>query len=454
MIIEKQFLSKQLDIKTRKTTFDEVNSVYTVDLAVKEASRCLNCKNTPCVFACPINNEISSFINAIKEKDFIKARKVIEKKSVLSNICSIVCPHEKQCEGACTMGAKFEPVAIGKLERFVAEWYANNDTCSLEIKPLNKKIAVIGSGPASISVALTLSDLGYGVTVYEKTNVLGGVLTYGIPSFRLNKSTVDSIFSSLRAKNVEFRLNTTVGKDVTLKSLTEEYDAVFIGSGAGKDKSMRVENEDADGVLNANGLLFEINTASKDALTLLKEKFEDKRVLVVGGGNVAMDVSRSLIRLGAKVTIVYRRTIEEMPACKAELNDALTEGVEISYLVKPLRVITENGTVSAMQCLKTRLGDPDEKGRRSPVDIEGSEFVIPADYIVSSIGSNYDNTVIAGTEISLDKWGGIVTDENGKTSMEKVYAGGDAVLGPQTVVLAMKTGMASARAIDEYLKNE
>lgn len=451
--------------EVRAHNFSEVALGYTAEIAVEEANRCLNCKNQPCISGCPVNIEIPDFISHIKTGDFEGAYQVITKSSSLPAVCGRVCPQESQCESKCTLGVKFEPVGIGRLERFVADWHNEHAEGGL-VKPESNghKVAVVGSGPSGLTCAGDLAKKGYQVTVFEALHTAGGVLVYGIPEFRLPKAIVAKEVESLKALGVDIETNVVIGKTLTVDELFEDgFEAVFIGSGAGLPKFMGIEGEGLKGVYSANEFLTRSN--------LMKAYREDSatpimnggHVVVVGGGNVAMDAARTALRLGAKVSIVYRRSMEELPARREEVEHAMEEGIEFKLLNNPTRIFgyqnpddprdPRNGFVKAIECVRMELGEPDEKGRRRPVEVAGSEFVMDADCVIMALGTS-PNPLIKNTTAGLEtqKWGGIIVEEDtGLTSREGVYAGGDAVTGAATVILAMGAGKTAAKAIDEYL---
>ncbi len=447
------------DAVVRAGNFNEVALGYTAEIAVEEANRCLNCKNKPCVNGCPVNIDIPAFIMKIKESDFEGAYQVISKSSSLPAVCGRVCPQETQCESKCTLGIKFEPVGIGRLERFVADWHNEHGNGAAEKMEANgKKVAVVGSGPAGLTCAGDLAKKGYKVTVFEALHTAGGVLVYGIPEFRLPKAIVQKEVEGLKALGVEVQTNVVIGKTLTVDELFDMgYDAVFIGSGAGLPKFMRIKGESLKGVYSANEFLTRINLMKaykEDSSTPIQR---GKKVAVVGGGNVAMDAARCAKRLGADVTIVYRRTEEELPARREEVEHAKEEGIKFMLLTNPLEISgDENGWVNGMRCQKMALGEPDASGRRRPVAVEGSEIDVDVDCVIMALGTS-PNPLIKDTTKGLEtaSWGGIIVDEaTGKTSKDGVYAGGDAVTGAATVILAMGAGKTAATAIDEALKND
>ena len=451
---------REQDPKVRATNFEEVCLGYNAEEAMEEASRCINCKNAKCIQGCPVAINIPAFIKEVKEGDFEGAYKTIGLSSALPAICGRVCPQETQCEGKCIRGIKGEPVSIGKLERFVADYALEHD-----IKPVGAevknghKVAVIGSGPAGLTCAGDLAKMGYDVTVFEALHELGGVLVYGIPEFRLPKQkVVAKEIEKVKELGVKFETNVVIGKSTTIDMLIEEegFEVVFIGSGAGLPKFMGIPGETANGVFSANEYLTRSN---------LMKAFDDsydtpivagKKVAVIGGGNVAMDAARTALRLGAEVHIVYRRSEEELPARVEEVHHAKEEGVIFDLLTNPTEIVTEDGWVKGMKCVRMELGEPDASGRRRPVVIEGSEFEMDVDTVIMSLGTSPNPLISSTTEgLEVNKWQCIVADEEfGKTSKEGVYAGGDAVTGAATVILAMGAGKAGAKGIHEYLKDK
>ena len=451
---------REQDPKVRATNFEEVCLGYNAEEAMEEASRCINCKNAKCIQGCPVAINIPAFIKEVKEGDFEGAYKTIGLSSALPAICGRVCPQETQCEGKCIRGIKGEPVSIGKLERFVADYALEHD-----IKPVGAevknghKVAVIGSGPAGLTCAGDLAKMGYDVTVFEALHELGGVLVYGIPEFRLPKQkVVAKEIEKVKELGVKFETNVVIGKSTTIDMLIEEegFEVVFIGSGAGLPKFMGIPGEIANGVFSANEYLTRSN---------LMKAFDDsydtpivagKKVAVIGGGNVAMDAARTALRLGAEVHIVYRRSEEELPARVEEVHHAKEEGVIFDLLTNPTEIVTEDGWVKGMKCVRMELGEPDASGRRRPVVIEGSEFEMDVDTVIMSLGTSPNPLISSTTEgLEVNKWQCIVADEEfGKTSKEGVYAGGDAVTGAATVILAMGAGKAGAKGIHEYLKDK
>ncbi|MFU0824797.1 NADPH-dependent glutamate synthase [Clostridium sp.] len=452
---------REQDPKVRAKNFDEVCLGYTEEEAVVEASRCLQCKNPLCVGACPVNIYIPKFIEQVKNRNFEEAARIIAKYSSLPAVCGRVCPQESQCEGKCVLGIKGEPVAIGKLERFVGDWSRENNINLSETEPKkDKKVAVIGSGPAGLTCAGELAKKGYDVTIFEALHEVGGVLVYGIPEFRLPKETVvKSEIENIKKLGVKIETNVIVGRTANIDNLMEEegFEAVFIGSGAGLPKFMGIPGENSNGVFSANEFLTRIN--------LMKAYREDydtpvkigKKVAVVGGGNVAMDAARTALRLGAETHIVYRRSESELPARVEEVHHAKEEGIIFDLLTNPIEIIAdENGWVKGMKCVKMELGEPDESGRRRPKVIEGSEFIMDVDTVIMSLGTSPNPLISSTTEgLTTNKWGCIVAEEaTGKTSKDGVYAGGDAVTGAATVILAMEAGKKAAKAIDEFLSNK
>ena len=451
---------REQDPKERATNFEEVCLGYNAEEAMEEATRCINCKNAKCIQGCPVAINIPAFIKEVKEGNFEGAYKTIGLSSALPAICGRVCPQETQCEGKCIRGIKGEPVAIGKLERFVADWAREHGIKPKKAEKLNgHKVAVIGSGPAGLTCAGDLAKMGYDVTVFEALHELGGVLVYGIPEFRLPKQkVVAKEIEKVKELGVKFETNVVIGKSTTIDMLIEEegFEAVFIGSGAGLPKFMGIPGETANGVFSANEYLTRSN---------LMKAFDDsydtpivagKKVAVVGGGNVAMDAARTALRLGAEVHIVYRRSEEELPARVEEVHHAKEEGVIFDLLTNPTEIVTEDGWVKGMKCVKMELGEPDASGRRRPVVIEGSEFEMEVDTVIMSLGTSPNPLISSTTEgLEVNKWKCIVADEEfGKTSKGGVYAGGDAVTGAATVILAMGAGKAGAKGIHEYLKNK
>ena len=449
---------REQDPKVRATNFEEVCYGYNKEEAMEEAARCLTCKNAKCVKGCPVNIDIPGFIKEVKEGNFEEAFKVIGQSSALPAVCGRVCPQETQCEGLCIRGIKGEPVSIGKLERFVADWAKENGIKPEPPKEKNgHKVAVIGAGPAGLTCAGDLAKMGYDVTIFEALHQPGGVLVYGIPEFRLPKDKVVKMeVENVKALGVKIETNVIIGKSTTIDELMEKegFEAVFIGSGAGLPMFMGIPGEISNGVFSANEYLTRSN---------LMKAFRDdhdtpikmgKKVAVVGGGNVAMDAARTALRLGAEVHIVYRRSEAELPARAEEVHHAKEEGIIFDLLCNPTEILAdENGWVRGMKCVRMELGEPDASGRRRPVEIPGSEFEMELDTVIMSLGTS-PNPLISSTTIGLDtnKRKCIIADEeNGKTTKDGVYAGGDAVTGAATVILAMGAGKAGAKGIDEYL---
>ena len=451
---------REQDPKVRATNFEEVCYGYNVEEAQLEASRCLNCKNPRCVGACPVSVKIPEFIAQVAAGNFAEAASVIAQDSSLPAICGRVCPQETQCEGSCILDIKGEPVAIGKLERFVADWSRENGGVKPEIAPANgHKVAVIGSGPAGLACASDLAKLGYDVTIFEALHRPGGVLEYGIPEFRLPKDKVVAAeIASVKALGVKIETNVIAGRTVTIDSLMEEegFSAVFVGSGAGLPRFMNIPGEHYNGVFSANEFLTRNNLMKAYRSDYDTPIHAGKKVVVVGGGNVAMDAARTALRLGAETTIVYRRTENELPARKEEVHHAKEEGIQFAMLTNPVEVIgDENGWVKAVRCIRMELGEPDESGRRSPVEVPGSEFEIETDTVIMSLGTS-PNPLIAKTTAGLEttRRGCLVADENGATTRPGVFAGGDAVTGAATVILAMGAGRKAAAAIHSYIQNK
>ena len=452
---------REQDPKVRATNFDEVCYGYNAGEAVEESERCLHCKNAKCIQGCPVSINIPEFIAAIKKKDFKEAYNVISESSALPAVCGRVCPQESQCEGQCIRGIKGEPVSIGKLERFTADWAREQGIRPEPAKEKNgHKVAVIGAGPSGLTCAGDLARLGYDVTIFEALHKAGGVLSYGIPEFRLPKSAVvDQEVENVKNLGVKIETNVIIGKSITVDELlTEEgFEAVFIGSGAGLPMFMHIPGENANGVFSANEFLTRNN--------LMKAYREDydtpihcgKKVAVVGGGNVAMDAARTALRLGAEVHIIYRRSEEELPARKEEVHHAKEEGIQFDLLCNPVEIhVDENGWVKGIRCIRMELGEPDASGRRRPVPVEGSEFDMDVDTVIMSLGTS-PNPLISSTTIGLDinKRKCIIANEaDGQTSKTGVFAGGDAVTGAATVILAMGAGKAAAKGIDSFIRSK
>ena len=454
MSLKKNPMPEQ-DAAVRAGNFKEVALGYTREIAMVEADRCLGCKHAPCVSGCPVNVPIPSFIAKIREGDFQAAYDIIRLQNGLPAICGRVCPQETQCESKCVRGIKGEPVGIGRLERFAADWAMNEGKISAETAPANgKRAAVVGSGPAGLTCAADLARAGWDVTVYEALHTPGGVLMYGIPEFRLPKALVQQEIDNIRALGVKIVTNAVVGRAMTIDELLNDdgFDAVFVGSGAGLPNFQRIPGESLCGVYSANEFLTRINLMKAYTFPQADTPVKvGQRVAVVGGGNVAMDAARCAKRLGAEVYIVYRRSEAEMPARAEEVHHAKEEGVNFLMLTNPTAIKgDENGFVSAMTCVKMELGEPDAKGRRRPVVIEGSEFDLPVETVIVAIG-NSPNPLIKKTppDLPTESWGGITTDDMGRCGKLHVYAGGDAVTGAATVILAMGAGKKAARAIIE-----
>ena len=454
--------------EVRAHNFEEVAMGYPEDVALDEAMRCLNCKNMPCVSGCPVNIQIPEFIGKIKEGDFEGAYQMINQSSSLPAVCGRVCPQETQCEAKCVRGIKGEPVGIGRLERFVADWH-NAHAAGMPVeKPDSNghRVAVVGSGPSGLTCAGDLAKKGYQVTVFEALHTAGGVLVYGIPEFRLPKAIVRREVENLKALGVDVQTNIVIGKTLTIDELFEQgYEAVFVGSGAGLPNFMGIPGESLKGVYSANEFLTRSNLMKAYLTEPVTPIMKGGKVAVVGGGNVAMDAARTALRLGAeKVYIVYRRSLEELPARKEEVEHAMEEGIEFKLLNNPVEILgysnpddsrdPKNGFVTAMKCIRMELGEPDERGRRRPVPVPDSEFTLEVDTVIMAIGTS-PNPLIKSTTAGLEvnRWGGIVVEETtGATSRDGVYAGGDAVTGAATVISAMGAGKVAAKAIDEYLQ--
>ena len=456
-----------LDPIERGKVFSEVALGYTEEQAVDEAARCLGCKTMPCVAGCPVKIHIPEFIAKIREYDFEGAYRIISESSALPAVCGRVCPQETQCESKCVRGIKGEPVGIGRLERFVADWHNAHSAEATVCAPSNgHRVAVVGSGPSGLTCAGDLARLGYSVTVFEALHTAGGVLVYGIPEFRLPKSIVAKEVEGLKAMGVEILTNVIIGKTLTVDELFEDgFEAVFIGSGAGLPNFMGIPGESLKGVYSANEFLTRANLMKAYRADSDTPIMKGGRVAVVGGGNVAMDAARTALRLGAeKVYIVYRRSMDELPARREEVEHAIEEGIEFKLLNNPTEILgynnpddprdPKNGFVKGMKCIRMELGEPDERGRRRPVEIPGSEFVLDVDTVVISIGTSPNPLIKDTTEdLEVNRWGGIIIDENALTSRKGVYAGGDAVTGAATVISAMGAGKVAAEAIDKYLAN-
>lgn len=451
---------REQDPKVRATNFEEVCYGYNMEEARLEASRCLHCKNPRCVGACPVNVKIPQFISKVAEGDFAGAAAVIAEDSSLPAICGRVCPQENQCEGSCVLGVKFEPVAIGNLERFVGDWSLENGGAESAVAPANgHKVAIIGSGPSGLACASDLAKMGYDVTIFEALHRPGGVLEYGIPEFRLPKSKVVAReIAKVKALGVRFETDVIAGRTITVDSLLDKegFEAVFIGSGAGLPRFMNIPGEQLNGVFSANEFLTRNN--------LMKAYRDDydtpihagRKLVVVGGGNVAMDAARTALRLGAETTIVYRRTEKELPARKEEVHHAMEEGIKFEMLTNPVEILGDDkGWVTGIKCIRMELGEPDASGRRAPVEIPGSEFVIETDSVIMALGTSPNPLISRTTDgLEINRRGCIVADEVGQTSRQGVFAGGDAVTGAATVILAMGAGRKAAAAIDTYIKSK
>ena len=446
--------------QVRNKNFQEVALGYTAETAVEEAQRCLNCKHKPCIGGCPVKIHIPDFIAKVAAGEFEAAYQIIQQTSSLPAVCGRVCPQETQCEQKCVRGIKGEPVAIGRLERFVADWH-NANSCDLPVKeePNGHKVAVVGSGPAGLTCAGDLAKRGYEVTVFEALHLAGGVLVYGIPEFRLPKTIVQKEIDNLKALGVKVETNMVIGRVLSIDELMDEYgfEAVFIGSGAGLPRFMNIPGENLKSVFSANEFLTRVNLMKAYKDDARTPVLHAKKVAVVGGGNVAMDAARCAKRLGAEeVYIVYRRGENELPARAEEVEHAKEEGIVFKFLTNPTAILEgENGMVRGISCVEMELGEPDASGRRRPVEKAGSDFTIDCDCVIMAIGTS-PNPLIKNTTKGLEtqKWGGIIADEHGLTSREGVYAGGDAVTGAATVILAMGAGKTAAEAIDEYIKGK
>ena len=464
-IIPKKYEMPTQSPEARSKNFDEVALGYTEEIAVAEAHRCLICKNKPCVSGCPVNIDIPVFIRKIREGDFDGAYKVIIETSSLPAVCGRVCPQENQCEAKCTLGVKLEPVAIGRLERFVADRHNAQNADAAELpEPNGHKVAVVGSGPSGLTCAGDLAKKGYDVTVFEALHTAGGVLVYGIPEFRLPKRIVAKEVEGLKKLGVKVETNVIIGSTLTVDELFDMgFEAVFIGSGAGLPNFMDIDGEGLKGVYSANEYLTRSNLMKAYLDEPETPIMKGGNVAVVGGGNVAMDAARTAVRLGAeKVYIVYRRSMDELPARREEVEHAVEEGIHFRLLTNPVEILgydnpddkrdPKNGFVKGMKCIKMELGEPDERGRRSPVPVPGSEFELEVDTVIMAIGTS-PNPLIKNTTAGLEvnRRGGIIVNEDGLTSREGVYAGGDAVTGAATVISAMGAGKTAAKAIDEYL---
>ncbi len=452
---------REQEPKERAHNFEEVCLGYNEEEAKCEAARCINCKNAQCIKGCPVAINIPGFIEQVKEGNIEKAYQIISESSALPAVCGRVCPQESQCEGKCIRGIKGDPISIGKLERFVADWAREH-----EIKPegakesIGKKVAVIGSGPAGLTCAGDLARMGYDVTIFEALHEPGGVLVYGIPEFRLPKDdVVKKEIENVKSLGVKIETDVVIGKSTTIDELMDEegFDAVFIGSGAGLPKFMGIPGEQANGVFSANEYLTRSNLMKAFKENSNTPIMRAKKVAVVGGGNVAMDAARTALRLGAEVHIVYRRSEEELPARVEEVHHAKEEGIIFDLLTNPVEIlVNEDGWVKGIKCIRMELGEPDASGRRRPVEVPGSEFTVDVDCVIMSLGTSPNPLISSTTEgLEVNKWKCIVADEEfGKTTKEGVYAGGDAVTGAATVILAMGAGKAAAKGIDEYLSGK
>ena len=444
------------DPNVRNKNFDEVALGYTEEQALDEATRCLNCKNKPCMQGCPVMVHIPDFIAEVAKGDFEAAYQIIAATSALPAVCGRVCPQESQCEKHCVRGIKGEPVGIGRLERFVADWHREHNTAAAE-KPASNghRVAVVGSGPSGLTCAGDLARKGYDVTVFEALHLAGGVLVYGIPEFRLPKAIVQKEVDGLKALGVTIATDTVVGRTITVDELMEEqgFEAVFIGSGAGLPMFMNIPGVNYKGVLSANEFLTRINLMKAYKPDSDTPLVHPKKVAVVGGGNVAMDAARCAKRLGAEVYVVYRRGMEELPARKEEVEHAEEEGIIFKTLNNPVEILAdENDNVYKIRCIKMELGEPDASGRRRPIEVPGSEFELDVDCVIMALGTSPNPLIKSTTKgLEINKKGGIVVNEDGLTSREHVYAGGDAVTGAATVILAMGAGKPAAKAIDEAL---
>jgi glutamate synthase (NADPH/NADH) small chain len=443
----------------RVKNFKEVPLGYSEDQAVEEATRCIQCKNRPCVEGCPVEIDIPDFIALIAERKFVEAARKMKEKNALPAVCGRVCPQEVQCESKCTLGKKNEPVAVGRLERFIADWERENKMVQAPPRPAprGKKVAVIGAGPAGLTVAADLAKIGFGATIFEALHKAGGVLVYGIPEFRLPKAIVQAEVDYVKSLGVEVRVNAVIGNLFTIPELLSNgYDAVFIGIGAGGPMFMNIPGENLNGVYSANEFLTRSNLMKAYLFPEYDTPIKRSRnVAVVGGGNVAMDSARTALRLGADdVYLVYRRSKEEMPARAEEVHHAEEEGLIFKFLTNPTKIIgDEKGNVKAMECLRMELGEPDASGRRRPIAVKGSEFIIDVDAVIMSLGTNANPLLPTSTPgLTLNKWGYIVAnEETGETNLKGVYAGGDIVTGGATVILAMGAGRKAARTIEKYL---
>ncbi len=456
MSLQKNPMPSQ-DPVVRSGNFNEVALGYTEEQALNEAARCLQCKTKPCMKGCPVMIQIPEFVKKIEEKDYEGAYQVIAATSALPAVCGRVCPQETQCEKFCTRGVKGEPVGIGRLERFVADWHNSHAVAAAEKPAYNgHRVAIVGSGPSGLTCAGDLVRLGYQVTVFEALHQPGGVLVYGIPEFRLPKRIVEKEVDGLKKMGVTIETNVVVGRSLSVDDLFNEgFEAVFIGSGAGLPMFMDIPGIYARGVFSANEFLTRINLMKAYLPGSDTPVPHPKKACVIGGGNVAMDAARCARRLGAEVTVVYRRGMEELPARKEEVEHALEEGIEFRTLCSPVAILTEGDVTSGIRCIRMELGEPDESGRRRPVEVPGSEFELETDCVIMALGTSPNPLIKDTTEgLTINRKGGIVVDENGLTSREGIYAGGDAVTGAATVILAMGAGKTAAKAIDEYIRSK
>ncbi len=452
--------AREQDPQLRATNFKEVCFGYNLEEAQAEASRCIACKNPRCVGACPVNINIPGFIKAIEAGDLAKSASIIGEDSSLPSICGRVCPQESQCEGSCVLGIKGESVSIGQLERFIGDWQIENlDRSNVEIKRNGHKVAIVGSGPAGLACASDLAKMGYEVKIFEALHSVGGVLVYGIPEFRLPKDAiVAKEIEAVKALGVEIETSVIVGRTVTIDSLMDDegYEAVFIGSGAGLPRFMGIQGENLNGVVSANEFLTRANLMKAYDEEYDTPIYVGKKVVVVGGGNVAMDAVRTAKRLGAEATIVYRRSEKELPARLEEVHHAKQEGINFAMLTNPKEVVgTDQGWVKSIRCVEMELGEPDESGRRSPVEKRGSEFDVDCDVVIMALGTSPNPLIPTTTEgLETNRWGCVVADDQGATSREGIFAGGDVVTGAATVILAMGAGRKAATAINEFVTNK
>jgi len=461
-----QILTKKPEIRSKN--FEEVVLNYTEAEAIEEANRCLNCKNHPCIEGCPVKIYIPQFIEKVKEGEFEEAYQIISKSSSLPAVCGRVCPQETQCESKCVRGIKGEPVAIGRLEKFVADWHnSHHKNLDFNIEKNGCRVAVVGSGPSGLACAGDLAKKGYEVTIFEALHKAGGVLVYGIPEFRLPKSIVETEIEKLEKMGVDIQTNVVIGKTMLISDLFDEgYEAIFIATGAGLPKFMGIAGENLNGVLSANEFLTRANLMKAYQKNAFTPIITGNKVAVVGGGNVAMDAARTALRLGAnEVHIIYRRSIEELPARKEEVEHAQEEGIIFDFLTNPIEIIgdfdsdfktnSKFGFVKKLKCIKMELGEPDERGRRSPKQIDGSEFEMDIDCVIMALGTS-PNPLIKQTtkDLEFNQWGGIIVNDEGKTSVQGIYAGGDVVTGAATVISAMGAGKIAADSIDKYIKSK